>query len=354
MTISRNRGFTLIELLVVIAIIAILVALLLPAVQQVREAARKSQCQDHLHNLAIAVHNYEGAFKILPLGVGPDSPTPPGTTSAGFGWGAYLLPFCEQKPMYDLIGVATGNLNAQMAIATMRPNFQKQIDLFLCPSDNSPELMDSFRTKNGSTLNPHWNTSGPPNNFYTATANYIANAGHQRLGDATNSGVLYQSSGVIISEVQDGMSNLFLIGERDQECGAGTWVGSRNSGGHGPRGNNYVLGNVYQKPNGLYQGTANYGGITGNLDQVTCAYGFSSKHPGGTQFALGDGKVTFVSENIDFNNNYCNNPGANGTLACDQGRNGSYAHPMSTYGPNPIGVYQRLGIKDDGFPVRVP
>ena len=63
---SLRTGFTLIELLVVIAIIAILVALLLPAVQQVREAARKSQCQDHLHNLVIGIHNYESSFKVLP------------------------------------------------------------------------------------------------------------------------------------------------------------------------------------------------------------------------------------------------------------------------------------------------
>ncbi|MFV0442268.1 MAG: type II secretion system protein, partial [Planctomycetaceae bacterium] len=92
-----RRGFTLIELLVVIAIIAILVALLLPAVQQVREAARKSQCQDHFHNLVIAMHSYEGTFKGLPLAVAANN------TGHGPSVWVHVLPFIEQKPLYDRI-----------------------------------------------------------------------------------------------------------------------------------------------------------------------------------------------------------------------------------------------------------
>ncbi|MFV0445456.1 MAG: DUF1559 domain-containing protein [Planctomycetaceae bacterium] len=351
----HHRGFTLIELLVVIAIIAILVALLLPAVQQVREAARKSQCQDHLHNLVIAVMNYESNFKLLPMGVGPNSPsTSPGSAKSAFGWSAYILPFSEQKPMFDLVGVAAGSLNNSLSVPAIQTAVKQQIDVFVCPSDNSPEIMEGMRARNGSGFNPHWNNAGGPMNFYTATANYVANAGHKTLGSAGNTGAMYRLSGVRISDVQDGVSNLFFIGERDQECSAGTWVGSHAGNNNGPRGNNYVLGNVYQKPNGLYQGTNNYGGILGSMDNPSCVFGFSSKHPGGTQFALGDGKVTFVSENIDHNNNYCAT--VSGSLVCEQNREGFYANTtvMPPYNGLPIGVYQRLGIMDDGLPVRVP
>ena len=108
----RRRGFTLIELLVVIAIIAILVAMLLPAVQQVREAARKSQCQDHMHNIGIAIHNYEASHKMFPpLTINPGAFNCNANNVAGGGGDnirnhtAYmlLLPFIEQKSIYDQI-----------------------------------------------------------------------------------------------------------------------------------------------------------------------------------------------------------------------------------------------------------
>ena len=104
---SRNRGFTRIELLVVIAIIAILVALLLPAVQQVREAARKSQCQDHLHNIAIALHDYESSFKMLPAGSARNNPAGACGGNSAWGWAAAILPYNEQKPLYDQLNVGS-------------------------------------------------------------------------------------------------------------------------------------------------------------------------------------------------------------------------------------------------------
>src|SRR5262245_3008809 len=89
----RQRGFTLIELLVVIAIIAILIALLLPAVQQAREAARRTQCKNHLKQIGLAAHNYHDAFLVFPLGNG----------AALFGWKVFTLPYLEQNALYNAI-----------------------------------------------------------------------------------------------------------------------------------------------------------------------------------------------------------------------------------------------------------
>jgi hypothetical protein len=344
------------------------VALLLPAVQQVREAARKAQCQDHLHNLAIAVMNYEGAHRIFPMGsYGPVGPTNPYGTgpggSQGWGWGAYILPFTEQKPLYDTIGVGTRHLRQAIADTTVlsgRANLQKQIDVFVCPSDSSSETMQGMTSKLGFVFDQDWSTSAAGAGFFTATANYVANFGHMRFGACStcalasnrpNTGAMHRNSSYRVAHVTDGLSNTFLIGERDQEGAGGTWVGVQNGTGSGPKGANYVGGNVYMKPNDLVRTATQAAGGGGAEGTITPIYGFSSKHPGGTQFALGDGKVTFLSENIDHNNNYC---AANGTT-CSQDQNVVFnSTSTGTFNGQPIGVYQRLGIIYDGLPVRVP
>ena len=343
----KRSGFTLIELLVVIAIIAILVALLLPAVQQVREAARKSQCQDHLHNIVIAVISYEGSFKVLPMGSGPDGTV--GTGIPAWGWGAALLPNIEQKPLFDSLGVGSNEINVALANPNLTPLMQRQIDLYLCPSDNSAESHGDLRGRNGNRHDPNWSNTNAPAGFFTATSNYVANAGHKQLGSGAglaNTGPLFRRSRIRIAQITDGTSNVLFIGERDQECAAATWVGTRSASGNGPRGNNHVLGNVFQKPNGVYTGGDLWAGVAGTVNTQTCLYGFSSKHPGGTQFAFGDGRVTMVSENIDFNNNF-----SNGAANCNQDQDTSYTN---TACGGPLGVYQRLGVRDDGLPVRAP
>src|SRR5262249_25969882 len=116
---SRHRAFTLIELLVVIAIIAILIALLVPAVQKVREAAAKTQCLNHLHQLAVGIHNYHDAKKSLP----------PSRISrdAYATWPVLIMPFIEQGPAYNLWNIQLGN-GSQSAAA-----LQVQIPILFCP-----------------------------------------------------------------------------------------------------------------------------------------------------------------------------------------------------------------------------
>ena len=223
---SKLRGFTLIELLVVIAIIAILVALLLPAVQQVREAARKSQCQDHLHNLGIGMHSYESSFKTLPPGI--VSRIPNNLTSSEVGmwaWGAMILPNIEQAPLYSQLN--PGQMLPEQVLATPAGQraMQSPIDVFRCPSDPGQELNTYDNTQPGHEMAGNqysrFVTDGT-NKIAIAMSNYImcANAGDSttpaifpsQYGPAL--GVGFQNSRVRFRDITDGTSSTFLIGER--------------------------------------------------------------------------------------------------------------------------------------------
>src|SRR5438552_13182089 len=130
-----RRGFTLIELLVVIAIIAILVALLLPAVQKVREAAARTQCQNNLKQIGLACHSYHDTKHSLPAGYRAVSPYSDGATDTmpGWGWAAFLLPHLEQDNLFRSLSLALPIEHPANAAAV-----QQVLPLFLCPSDPTP------------------------------------------------------------------------------------------------------------------------------------------------------------------------------------------------------------------------
>ncbi|MBI1248706.1 DUF1559 domain-containing protein [bacterium] len=200
----RSRyAFTLVELLVVIAIIGVLIALLLPAVQQAREAARRMTCTNHLKQLGLALHNYESTHQVLPRF---------GQRDADFSVQARVLPFIEQGNLYNLLDFSQVAFTGSWSEKIPNPNFvgafATAIPIYLCPSDPAPET---------TTVT----TSGGPVTY--GGLNYMVSIGS---GTGTNydfrfptDGPFYEPSGVKFSALIDGLSNTVLMNETVRSVG---------------------------------------------------------------------------------------------------------------------------------------
>jgi len=318
---TRRPAFTLVEMLVVIAIIGILIALLLPAVQAAREAARRMRCQNNLKQIGLAMLNYHDAHSTFPPGyISVD------VNTEEWGWPVFLLPYMERKSLYKELAVSDRRL-VELLSAPGAPGFlpprvlvQTPLSDFRCPTDRTPDLLPS-------SLRP-FDGIGAGSGFEPATSNYIGVCGlYDRADGIQNNGVLYGNSKVTIRDVADGTSCTFLVGERDQRCGAGAWCGNRNPVGISDLGAYYVQGRVSIKLN-----HPNDQGADG------CREGFSSPHAGGGNFLFCDGSVHFISETIGFSN-------ANIDVY-DQ--TGTFDRAQAYY----LGIYQLLGIRDDDVPIR--
>jgi prepilin-type N-terminal cleavage/methylation domain-containing protein/prepilin-type processing-associated H-X9-DG protein len=297
---SKTRpGFTLIELLVVIAIIAILIGLLVPAVQKVREAAARTQCENNLKQLGLAVHAYHDVFKYFPrngnkyyAGVtgAPDSGCCYGSGNhAYWSWIARSLPYFEQNPLYKQAGVDTAGLNNNPAIAVSIP-------VLFCPSDTAQgESPLTNRADMGGVSVGLTNYQGVAGSNWAwgSWTNYAPpGAGGSTNGDGLNNGngIFFRNDirfRYKITDVRDGTSNTFMIGESIPDLNQ--WVAWPYS--------NTATATCAIPPNtGVlpqYQG-GNY--THGNWPYV---YSFRSWHTGGLQFAYADGSVHFISDQID-------------------------------------------------------
>jgi prepilin-type N-terminal cleavage/methylation domain-containing protein/prepilin-type processing-associated H-X9-DG protein len=277
------KGFTLVELLVVITIIGILIALLLPAVQAAREAARRMQCANNIKQSALALYNYESAKGCFPPGLLWEL-----TASRAYvwGWSAYILPYMEQQGLYDGIDFKRPWSYWDGPNITVTKTL---IPGHMCPSD--PQYGESMWVT-GSTPQPDaamTNLCG-----VSDTADWTQGDEYTPKNFPDNDGIFGGNRSCTIADIKDGTSNTLLVGETTGG-GKGTYLGEI-----------WVSANIYDTKEGINGPNTTQGGTYPGLDPskpgVGCnSSGFSSFHPGGCNFAMADGSVTFLSQNISQN-----------------------------------------------------
>jgi len=323
----RPLGFTLVELLVTIGIIGVLVGLLMPAVQQAREAARRTQCKSHLKQLALACHHYHDIQRTLPSGAlaRTDAPSDFDWRATGF---VLLLPQIEQSPLAAAYAAVDGNapLTAHQAV------IDAEIEIMACPSD-------SFA---GRRVKPYWGRADREEKTDILVTSYCFNAGgkwnvgghrdyfvrRNHTGHTERQGPFTVNRAVALAEITDGLSNTLLLGE-------GAQVDTKESPMLTPPDLNgrvhamWLEGDVHCM-RGTHWGpfrtilkcvehqletgsTTAYGTL-----RDECRYTFGGPHPGGVLMAWADGSVTMVQESVD------------------------------------VTVWQNLGYKADGNPVQRP
>ncbi len=281
---ASARGFTLIELLVVISIIAILIALLLPAVQAAREAGRRTQCVNNLKQLGLALANYESAQKVISPGYVSNFDANGVDLGPGWGWGSMILPQVEQGPLFN-------SINFNLAIEgpdNSTARFSK-ISGYLCPSD---------------TVKPEWSVyrrdaSGNPTTLLTqvAPSNYVGMFGTSDPG-LDGDGLLFRNSAVSYRDITDGLSQTLAVGERSHSLGEATWTGSITGAVLFPDDNDGIGYPRAESGPGMVLGHA--GGRIGPGDPSGEVNQFYSRHPGGVNFLFADGHVAFLKTSMNY------------------------------------------------------
>jgi prepilin-type N-terminal cleavage/methylation domain-containing protein/prepilin-type processing-associated H-X9-DG protein len=321
----RRRGFTLIELLVVIAIIAILIGLLLPAVQKIREAANRMKCSNNLKQLGLAVHNYEGAYGELPKGwMGNSNPAVyVGYPDYYFSWSvlAQLNPYLEQTNIYNRMDLTQPIYTfANTVTAANQFAVQQVIKLFLCPSDKQQPVSKAYGEP----------VIGPTN--YAACLGSGTTMGGAPYGSPLNADGMFQAVNALrFADVTDGLSNTACMSESTLGDGPEQFVGAAPAGpdkaygyvgftgtpispatcgtpqmwnGYNRRGFMWASGEIrcatynhYLTPNSKLYDCVNNDPATGYTASGWRAA--RSKHAGGVNLLLGDGSVRFVRDSVD-------------------------------------------------------
>ncbi|EAQ79268.1 DUF1559 domain-containing protein [Blastopirellula marina] len=289
---TRRRAFTLVELLVVIAIIGVLIALLLPAVQQAREAARRMQCINNLKQIGLAMHNYHDTHRVLTSGFIDDANDTGGVDGYGWSWSVMLLPFLEQQAMHDQL--SPGPQTVSQAITSNLTLLQQPLTAYLCPSSTDE------------TLNPHYLFSDEK----LATSNYATVTGHGYTSGASvdRGGAFFRNSYKTLADIHDGTSNTLMAGEKvvanprsKNILGGAVWAAANRTDRMGNSGQNTdSVGSTLGSIHALHP--LNGDPEAASLDLAFAPMIYASQHPGGVQFALFDGSARFLSENLDHTN----------------------------------------------------
>jgi prepilin-type N-terminal cleavage/methylation domain-containing protein/prepilin-type processing-associated H-X9-DG protein len=317
-TLARRRpAFTLIELLVVIAIMAILVGLLLPAVQNVRESAARTTCTNNLHQIGLALHTYHDSHRCFPPGyvdgnTDPNS-TPDNDVGPGWGWASFLLPYLDQGKVYSKINfqepVGAG-VNAQIS--------QQSLTIFQCPSDPYQQAFPVYDSSFSSPIatlahSNYVGCNGWEECFNGASGNPQPGSGADGLSGQygpAGRGVFYRNSNTNIAAVTDGLSNTIFVGERSSNHAPSTWTGAV-PGGRCPAWMATQPPSTYSPPPGPAYDNADFGEAlvlahTNSTHLPSADFPiydpdtFFSMHAGrGANFLFGDGSVRFLDSGID-------------------------------------------------------
>jgi prepilin-type N-terminal cleavage/methylation domain-containing protein/prepilin-type processing-associated H-X9-DG protein len=296
----KRRAFTLVELLVVIAIIGVLTAMLLPAIQGARESARRAQCTSNIKQLAMAAHNYHSAKKKFPTGahlpvdVG-DRPT------MGTNLWVELLPYIEEYSLYNKWDFDDNRNNVAGGLSATQAQV---IRILVCPSD---PLSEPVWELVGGVGTPPWSWG------YYAISSYGGSAGRRAIqagpppefARLTRDGVFFISSNIRMKDITDGSSKTLFMGERNHDDPEYdrrkdiVWTGSGPMAGWGRWA--YVAGSGVSGSVTLHSAAPiNYhvppDGNFSNVEDRAAAFG--SDHPGGANFALADGSVRFIAEDL--------------------------------------------------------
>lgn len=300
---QRRRGFTLVELLVVIAIIGVLVALLLPAIQAAREAARRTQCTNNLKQIGLAMQMHHDTFKVLPYG--HKIPAPPYNNNQDFGeatWIFAILPYMELKAVYDMADQRYGFGSAAPAPSTANNALvcRERLPPFECPSNSQVNniLWFNIYTRGSYVAN---NGIGPMAEWV-----YIGPGSAATLPATRVPGVFYLNSQTCSADFRDGTGTTALVSEIRVVLG-GAPNGDQRGVMHYPEGPLYHHNNT---PNSMIPDGVRGATCVNDLD-APCVGTYTawnnrsltmtarSYHPGGVNVVFGDGNVRLVSDNID-------------------------------------------------------